>query len=155
MKRGLRALYVLGAALLGIGGQIAAAAPTLANPQVRLWYEETGRLSGNVAPPKRVTLWNTCIGEGDAQENANDALFTIDVRSSGEENINTPITLVASGASGKIIARRTYTNILTSEAGIAVLALWVPNVGCAGRVVLNARMGTVSKSVTLDFNGGE
>ena len=155
MKRGLKAFIVLGASVLGFGGQIAVAAPTLANPQVRLWYEETGRLSGNIAPPKTVTLWNTCIGEGDAQENANDALFTIDVRSCGAENVDTPITLVANGANGKILARRTYTSVLTSEAGVAVLALWVPNVGCGGRVVLNARMGAVSRSVSLDFDGGE
>lgn len=155
MTRGFKALFALSAAVLGLGGQIAVAAPTLANPQIRLWYEETGRLSGNIAPPKTVTLWNTCIGEGDAQENANDALFTIDVRSFGAENVNTPITLVATGPNGKTLARRTYTSILTSEAGVAVLALWVPNVGCGGRVVFNARMGAASKSVTLDFDGGE
>ena len=155
MKRRFKILSMLFAILLSLEGQATAAAPTLTRPEVQLWYEETGRLSGNIAPPRTVTLWNTCIGEGDARENANDALFTVDVRSSGQQNVNIPITLVATGTNGRVIARRTYTSVLTSEAGVAVLALWVPNVGCAGPVVFSARMATRSQSVTLNFDGGE
>jgi hypothetical protein len=142
--------------MVSSASQAAAVAATLGNPQVRLWYEESGRLSANIAPPKSVTLWNTCIGEGDAQEDANDALFTIEVRTAGQQNVRPPLTLVATDGKGKILARRTITNVLTSDAGRATLALWVPNVGCGvGKVVFSARMGTASRSVSLSFDGGE
>lgn len=129
---------------------------TLSNPQVRLWYEETGRLSGNIAPPASVNLWNTCIGEGDAQENANDALFSVEIRTSGEANVPTPITLSATASNGKIVARRTFSSTLTSTSGRAILALWVPEIGCGGgEVLFTARMGTAVRTVKLNFEGGE
>lgn len=154
MKQVFKVLLAFLAVTLCMEVGVIAAAPTLTNPQVRLWYQETGRLSGNIAPPKTINLWNTCIGEGDAQEIANDVLFTIDIRSSGQR-VNTPITLVATGANGRAIARRTYSGVLTNERGAATLALWVPEVGCGGRVVFSAGMGAQSRSVTLDFNSGE
>ena len=150
-------LICIGFALLSAGAQVEAAPaqPTLSNPQVRLWYEETGKLSGNIAGPNPVTLWNICIGEGEAEEIANDALFTVDVRP-GEQNASVPLTLAATGPNGKVIASRTYRSILTGESGSATLALWVPEVGCGvGRVVFSARLGGASQSLTLDFDGGE
>lgn len=65
----------------------------ISNPSVRLWYEETGRLSDDIAPPREFNLWNTIIGEGDAEEHANDALFTVELHSDGEQNIAQPLTL--------------------------------------------------------------
>ncbi|MDR2856730.1 MAG: hypothetical protein LBV50_02660 [Novosphingobium sp.] len=133
----------------------ASAAPALANPSVRLWYEGTGRLSDNIAPPKRVTLWNTIIGEGDARENANDALFTIDLKGAGEQTVSRPLILTATGAGGKVLASRTLKDVLIGDAGNATLPLWVRDVGCAGRVVFTAQLGSVKRTVTLDFKCGE
>lgn len=127
----------------------------LTNPAVRLWYEETGRLSDNVAPPKQVTLWNTIVGEGDAEEHADNALFTIDVRSDGEQNIGLPLLLTATDAKGKVLGRRTVGNLLTSEAGNVTAALWVNDIGCAGTVVFAAQLGAAKRTVSLNFDCGE
>ena len=128
---------------------------SLANPSVRLWYEETGRLSENIAPPRKFALWNAIIGAGDAEENANDALFTVDLKSIGEQNIRQTLTLTATDAKGKVLARRVMANLLTGEAGNVTAALWVRDVGCAGTVVFLARLGNSRRSVSLDFNCGE
>lgn len=127
----------------------------LANPSVRLWYEETGRLSDNIAPPRKFTLWNTIIGEGEAEEHANDALFTVDVKSDGEQNIAHPVTLIATDLRGKVLAKRIVGSMLTSEAGSVTLALWVRDVGCAGLVNFVAQMGAAKRSVALSFDCGE
>jgi hypothetical protein len=91
----------------------------LANPAVRLWYEETGRLSENILGANEFYLWNTMIGEGSAEEQANDALFTIDLRNDGQQNIPHPLTLTATDESGKVLARRSFANLLTSEGGMS------------------------------------
>lgn len=127
----------------------------LTNPSVRLWYEETGRLSENIAPPRKFTLWNTIIGEGDAEEHANDALFTIDVKSDGEQNIAQPVTLIATDSHGKVLAKRVVASVLTSESGSVTPALWVRDVGCAGTVNFTAQIGTAKRSVRLSFDCGE
>lgn len=127
----------------------------LANPSVRLWYEETGRLSDNIAPPRTFTLWNALIGEGDAEEHANDALFTVDLKSDGEQNVSQPLVLTATDAHGEVLAKRTFPSLLTSEAGSVTAPLWVHDVGCAGRVAFTAQLGSTRRTVTLDFNCGE
>lgn len=127
----------------------------LANPAVRLWYEETGRLSENIAPPIKFTLWNTIIGEGDAEEHANDALFTIDIRSDGEQNVVQPLIMAVTDKRGKILASRTIRNILTGEKGNATAALWIRDVGCAGSVTFSALMGASKRSTHLEFDCGE
>lgn len=139
------------------GGIVAGAAPaaTLGNPSVRLWYEGTGRLSDNIVTPRGFALWNVIIGGGDAKEHANDALFTVELRSPGEQSVRLPVLLTATTAKGKLLARRMVSHVLTSEDGKVVLPLWVPDVGCAGRVLFVARSGSEMKKVALDFACGE
>lgn len=127
----------------------------LANPSVRLWYEGTGRLSDNIAPPRKFHLWNTIIGEGDAEEVADDALFTIDLKSDGQQNIREPVVLTAVDSRGKVLASRTVPRPLTSANGNVTVPLWVRDVGCAGTVVFTARMGSYNRSVKLEFGCGE
>lgn len=127
----------------------------LGKPQVRLWYQETGRLSDDIAPPRDFVLWNTIIGEGEAEEAADDALFTIEVRTQGQQFVRRPLTLSAVDGRGKVLARRTYKSVLTSDAGKVVLPLWVRDVGCAGTVVFSAGIGVEQQSFTLEFACGE
>lgn len=157
MLSGLRAVFVVSVATAIASQAFAADAPGayISNSSVRLWYEETGRLSDNIAPPRKFTLWNTIIGEGDAEEHANDALFTVELHSDGEQNISQPLTLTATDSKGKLLARRVLTGLLTSEAGSTTSALWVRDVGCAGRVNFVAQFGTAKRSVALDFDCGE
>ncbi|MDB5680147.1 hypothetical protein [Sphingomonas bacterium] len=141
--------------VLSVQAAAASGGAYLTNPSVRLWYEGTGRLSDNIAPPRKFNLWNTIIGEGDAEEIANDALFTIDLRSDGQQNIREPITLTATDLKGKILASRILPGLLTSRNGTSTVALWVKNVGCAGTVVFTAKMGMDKRLVKLDFSCGE
>ena len=107
----------------------------LGQSQVRLWYQGTGRLSEDIAPPKAVPLWNSIIGEGAAEENADEALFTVEIRTAGEQNVAQPLVLIASDKAGKVLSQRTFKSMMTSEAGAAVMPLWVRNIGCAGTVL--------------------
>lgn len=147
------------ASLLAGSAQLhAAGAPvraTVANPAVRLWYESTGRLSDNIAPPRDFTLWNVIIGEGSAEEPANDALFTVEVRTQGQQNVSLPLTLSATDAKGKVLATRTLRGVLTSDAGRMTAALWVREVGCAGAVAFVAQMGASRQTARLNFDCGE
>ena len=145
-----------GITLLASGGSShAQSLGQLANPSVRLWYEGTGRLSDNIAPPRDFALWNAIIGEGTAEENANDALFTVEIHANGEQNIATPLTMTATNSKGKILGQRIFSGFLTSHDGKVVAPLWIRNVGCAGRVNFSARFGRQKESVTLNFDCGE
>lgn len=150
-------LAVAGLMWLASASQVFAASqtPRLGALKVMLWYQETGRLSENIAPPRVVNLWNTCIGEGDAAENAEDVLFTVEVRTNGQQNVSQPLTLTATGPRGNVLARRVITQILTGDNGNAALPLLVPNAGCAGMVTFSARLGSQTRTVALNFNGGE
>lgn len=143
--------------LVGSTAELRAApvAVQLDKPRVQLWYEGSGRLSEDIAPPKSITLWNTIIGEGGAEENANDALLTVQVRTHGQQNLDRALVLTASDANGKVIAQRTFKGILTSRQGQAVMPLWVRNIGCAGTVVFLAAIGNERQSFSIDFACGE
>lgn len=135
---------------------IAAGPARLGDLKVMLWYQETGHLSESIAPPRSVNLFNTCIGEGDAREIANDVLFTVEVRTNGEQSLSQPITLTATNSRGAVIARRVVNGVLTSANGRASLPLLVNDVGCGvGTVIFSARLGNQNRTVTLNFGGGE
>jgi hypothetical protein len=124
--------------------------------QVRLWYEGTGRLSENIAPPVSFDAWNTIIGEGAAAENADDALATVEILSGGHEaNVPGPLIIEARDYRGRIVARRVVTNLLTSRAGRAVRGLWLQEVGCAGIIRVSARLGPMQRSVQISLPCGE
>ena len=153
-------------AIVGISERVTARAPVAQAPpangtshslgriEMRLWYTRTGRLSGNVAPPAKVTLWNTVIGEGDAQEAAHDAIATVEILSSRTDNFAPPLRIEAQ-AKGKIVASRTVNNIVANTSGRSTEALWIPDIGCAGPVTVTARLGAHSKAITVRFDCGE
>lgn len=138
-----------------LGGVVHAQTVSLDKLQVRLWYQETGRLSDNIAPPAVVSLWNTILGEGDAEEIANSVIFTAQIRTNGEQNVDQTLTLSATDSSGTVLAQSMFANILTSQTGVAVVPLWVGEVGCAGTVLFSAQIGSDSRSVSIDFPCGE
>ncbi|OHB30102.1 MAG: hypothetical protein A2790_05010 [Phenylobacterium sp. RIFCSPHIGHO2_01_FULL_69_31] len=130
--------------------------PSLGALQVRLWYEATGNLSENIAPPASFAAWNIIIAEGDAREVANDALFTVDVISNrGAAHIDTPLKLTVRNARGRVLASKTIATTLTSTTGRAVKGLWLSEVGCAGSLTFEARLGASRKQATIDLRCGE
>ena len=151
---GLSAMIGLFGLLIPTG--VAAQSATLGRLEVRLWYEETGRLSDSIAPPAAFYGWNTIIGEGSALEIANDALFTVEVLSGGQQaNVALPLTLTVTNNDGRVLGRRTIANILTSDDGRSVQALWVNDVGCAGSLTFSAMIGSVRRSTEVILDCGE
>jgi len=124
--------------------------------RAHLWYEETGRLSENIAPPVAFSAWNTVIGEGQAAEIANDLFLTAEVLSSGgEQNVDVPLVLEVRDSAGRILATRTVDSVLTSPQGKSVKGLWAYDIGCSGEITFSARLGGLSRNVVLNFECGE
>ena len=124
--------------------------------RAHLWYEETGRLSENIAPPVAFSAWNTVIGEGQAAEIANDLFLTAEVLSSGgEQNVDVPLVLELRDSAGRILATRTVDSVLTSPQGKSVKGLWAYDIGCSGEITFSARLGGLSRNVVLNFECGE
>lgn len=143
---------------------VAIAGVTLAKPlqaaeieriRLHLFYEETGRLSEDISPPREYIGWNTIIGEGEAEEIANDLLVAVEVRTVSKENVTQALQVVARGAKNRLIASRTFNDILTSEKGRAFKALLLRDVGCEGDVQVTATLGKSVKTTKLSLNCGE
>jgi hypothetical protein len=92
---------------------------------------------------------------GAVEENADEALFAVEIRTAGEQNVAEPLVLTATKKSGEILAQPTLKTILPSEAGAAVLPLWVSGIGCAGTVMFSAAIGTERCAFSIDFSCGE
>jgi hypothetical protein len=80
----------------------------LGDLKVRLWYEETGRLSDNFDASQQFSFWNTLIGGGAAGEAANDALFTADICGDRAQFAKSRLTMTVTGEKGKVLARRVF-----------------------------------------------
>lgn len=123
--------------------------------RMHLFYEATGRLSRDISPPNEFSGWNTIIGEGSAEEYADDLLVVVEIRASGHHFLETPLRIVARGRNNRIIAQRRFASTLTSGAGRAYRPLWLNGVGCEGRIVVTASYGSRSRSETLSLDCGE
>jgi hypothetical protein len=122
---------------------------------VQLFYETTGNLSPNIAPPTSFTLWNTIIGEGDAKEPANDLVITAHLSVPVDEaNVNVPLTIKVTKRDGTIVAQRTFKSLFF-KGGRTVKAVFVPDATCLGQTKIEALFGSQRKNVTLQLNCGE
>lgn len=154
-------LLLASAAFAQAGGP--ASSVTMGDVEVRLFYKETGRLSDNVLGRKKdFTFHNTVIGEGDAEESADDVLVSV-AMSAGkfgtpEDNhkfVNSPVELVARDRTGRILGRRKHDSVLTSYAGKDVKVLWLNDVTCTGEVTITALYAGKSKSTKVVMGCGE
>jgi hypothetical protein len=151
-----RAAFALFAAAVLLGAGPARAAPRIGEIRVHLLYEATGQVSPNIAPPADFTGWNTIIGEGDADEPANDLLILVEViGNGGEENLGMPLTITARGRGGRVIARRQVPTMLTSGARRVWKSLWLGGVGCEGRIEVVATIGSSSERARVNLDCGE
>ena len=139
----------------------APAAPAAPPPALRvgafkmqLYYESTGRLSKDISPPVEFTGWNTIIGEGSAEEAASDLLVTVEVKGPPGEFIEQPLTLVARSG-GKVLAQRKFDSLLTTAEGRTWKALWLSDVGCAGRIDVTATIGKSTRKSQISLDCGE
>ncbi|HEX9947851.1 MAG TPA: hypothetical protein VGA98_09955 [Allosphingosinicella sp.] len=129
-------------------------APTVGAFRMQLFYQDSGRLSKDISPPVDFTGWNTIIGEGSAEEAATDLLVTVEVRGAPGEYFQQPLTLVAR-AKGKILAQRRFDTLLTSGQGRTWKALWLADVGCAGRIEVTATIGRSTRKSAINLDCGE
>jgi hypothetical protein len=126
--------------------------------QARLFYSDTARLSDDLlARKKPFVFWNTIIGEGDAEENADDMLVSVTLRADegNEQNIDGPVTIEATDEKGKVLGTRTARNLLTSPRGSTTVGLWLNDVTCAGAVTVQARYADQVKTAVLKMDCGE
>ena len=129
-------------------------APKVGAFKMQLFYENSGRLSKDISPPVEFTGWNTIIGEGSAEEAASDLLVSVEVRGPPGEFIEQPLTLVAR-AKGKVLAQRRFEGLLTNVQGRTWKALWLNDVGCAGRIEVTATIGRSTRRSELSLDCGE
>jgi hypothetical protein len=148
----------LATALLGVTFAHAETRPDglrLEKISIQLFYQTTGSLSTNIAPPAKFHGWNTIIAEGDAREPATDMLVTARLTSKkNEANSSTPLTLSVRAKDGKVLAQRTFNKIFF-DGGRSVQAIFVPDSTCAGHIVVEAIFGNVKKTAAVDLNCGE
>lgn len=131
--------------------------------QARLFYSESGRLSDDVlARKKPFVFWNTIIGEGDAEQNADDLLVSVTLSAGkfgtpeeNERNLDGVLTIKATDQNGKVLGIRTAKNLLTSVRGSTTVGLWLNDVTCAGAVTVQARYADQVKSAVLKMACGE
>jgi len=131
----------------------APSAPTVGAIRMQLFYEGSGRLSKDIAPPVEFAGWNTIIGEGSAEEAANDLLVTVEVRGPPGEDVGQLSIVARSGR--KVMAQRSFDNLLTTAQGRTWKALWLPDVGCAGRIEVTATIGKSIRKSALSLDCGE
>ena len=131
--------------------------------QARLFYSETGRLSDDLlARKKPFVFWNTAIGEGDAEEKADDLLVSVTLSAGKfgtpeekEQNLDGPLTIKATDEKGKVLGMRTGRYLLTGRNGSTTVGLWLNDVTCAGAVTIQAQYADKVKSAVLKMACGE
>ncbi len=130
---------------------------TIQSIAIQLFYEMSGTLSGDIAPPRTFSGWNTVIGEGDAKEAAQDVLVTVRLKGDGQDALmtETPLIITARNSAGKVIGTRTVTGILVPYEGTVATALWVNNATCAGKFTVEAKLGKQVKKTVVGLDCGE
>ena len=127
----------------------------LGDIKAHLYYEETGRFSPNILKIRDFSLWNTCIGEGSAEEIANDVFVAVELISNGELNVKMPLKIAAKDENGRVVADRIFNDILTSSRGRISKGILLRDVGCGGSVTIDVTFGKQNRRTKLDFFGGE
>jgi hypothetical protein len=141
-------------AALAAAAQRPSAVPSIGKIQMQLFYEDSGRLSADIASPAEFSGWNTVIGEGSAAEPANDLLVTVEILADDAESISEPLSVTVRG-NRKMLAQRRFTNVLPSADGRTWKALWLTDVACAGHVEVTASIGRSTRTAALSLDCGE
>lgn len=123
-------------------------AAELGNIRMHLFYRGSGELSENIAPPAQFAGWNTLF-------EADDMVVVAELRTTGQQNIDRPLRIVARGQGNRVLGQRSYRSILTSSEGRAYLPLYLNDVACAGNVQVTVTFGRQIRTETLTFECGE
>lgn len=135
-----------------------AATASIGGIQARLWYNFSGKLSDDLLARKDPFVgWNTVIGEGSAAEPATDLLIDVTVRGNGadEQSIDDPLEIRVTDKTGKTLASRRLAYMLLPAEGALHNPLWLRDVGCAGKLTIQARFRKQVKTASLALDCGE
>ncbi len=144
------------AGILATAVQAVAPVPAeLGEIRMHLFYEETGRLSDDISPPRDFSAWNTVSGGGEAEEPANDLLIVAELRTEGQQSVRSPLRVTARNAGGRLLGERRFVEMFTSEAGRVYLPLWIRDAGCAGIINVTATFRDRTSRESLTLNCGE
>lgn len=154
----------LAALALGLSASAGAAEPSKPLPirlggiEARLFYQTRGKLSDDLlAREEPFTGWNTVIGEGPVEDAATDLLVDVKVLGNGtdEQSVDDPLEIWVTDKAGKTLAKRTFANLLVPYEGALHNALWLRDVGCAGKLTFHARFRKQVKTASLALDCGE
>lgn len=142
--------------MLAAAAAAAQPAVTIGDFRMHLFYRHSGLLSEDISPPREFTGWNTVIGEGDAEEPAEDLLVVVPTRvaGGGETFVETPLRIVARGRDNRVIANRNVA-LLSSASGDSYSPVWLQDIGCEGEISVTATFGDQTRSESLSLECGE
>lgn len=151
---------VLAAGFLALAGQVAAAqTATIEDIRVQLFYEYSGALSDDLTKRKDLALFNTMIGEGDANQPANSFLVAVAVKGQPEtfdKDAALTVTVVTNDKRKAKVAEKAFgSGILFGREGRAVKALFVHDRVCVPLTVTAKLKSGASKTFNLPFKCGE
>ena len=161
---GRTAMPLLALGLLGWGALASASPPLqlrIGEPRLHLFYKASGRLSEDILHrAEEFSAWNTVIGEGSAEEPADDALVILPILngpdgSGGEAFAEAALTLRVVDARGKVLGIRKTGAVYIGNGGRDHLALWLKDVTCAGPIRIEASLGAQKQQAAIAFNCGE
>jgi hypothetical protein len=124
--------------------------------RVQLFYERSGTFSEDLTKLKKISLWNTIIGEGDAKEPANSFLVSVVIQGKPESLVKRESVAVTvfDKAKKSMVMQRRFDGLLFGKDGRLVKPVFVENRTCAP-LEITARSKSGVKTVTLPFACGE
>jgi hypothetical protein len=151
-------IALLALAALAPDGFDAPASVELDRIEAHLFYKGTGRLSADLLNhAEEFAGWNTIIGEGGAEELADDLVVAARLTSldGTEKYVAGPVVLAVRNSKGEVVGSRAWKGVLVSKGGAVDLPLWLNDVGCAGELKFTARYNGKTKTGHLALDCGE
>lgn len=144
----------------GMASPRAAAAPyKITAVKAMLFYNEKGTFSRDILAEPKFTLWNTIIGEGDAEGASYSTLVLVEVSGKSSTDEAPPVRKVefTATAGGKVLLKKTY-DIALGEGGKFYAPFWLYDPGCehikiTARITGQAQPSSMTK--TIPFECGE
>jgi hypothetical protein len=122
--------------------------------EVKFFDPETASFGPDVLKGGLYLGWNTFLAEGNGGYGRGDALVLVNVARGGDHfEIAGPLTITAL-TKNKLLARRSFTRIDVSK-GAAARALYLQDIGCAGKIEVRAKLGDQIEIGQLDMECGE
>lgn len=121
--------------------------------EAMLLYEQSGKMSVNIAGNAYFTAFNTSIGEGSAEESASDMVIRAVLKADEQVFARTPLIITIYDKKGNVRQRRTIDGTLLGKT--TYRTMMVEDASCAGEITIEARMGASVKRENLNLMCGE